>query len=109
MAYDTVLAQRMHTILAEQPELREQKMFGGLAFLLRGNLCCGILGDELMVRVGREQYGAALAHPHTRMMDFTGRPMTGMVMVAAEGVATDEHLAAWVQQGVDYAAALPSK
>ena len=84
-------------------------MFGGLAFMLRGNMCCGIVGDELMVRVGPEQYGAALAQPHARMIDFTGRPMTGMVMVATEALSSDEYLAAWVAQGVAYAGSLPAK
>jgi TfoX/Sxy family transcriptional regulator of competence genes len=109
MAYDEALAQRVRTLLAHQEELRERKMFGGLAFMLRGNMCCGIVGDELMVRVGPERYGAALAQPHARMLDFTGRPMTGMVMVAADGVAADEGLAGWVGQGVTFAASLPAK
>src|SRR5687768_16269669 len=100
MAYDETLAQRVRWLLVEQEELRERKMFGGLAFMLRGNMCCGIVGDELMVRVGPEQYGAALAQSHARMIDFTGRPMTGLVMVTAEGLGSDEHLAAWVMQGV---------
>lgn len=109
MAYDETLAQRVRALLDEQEELRERKMFGGLAFMLRGNMCCGIVGDELMVRVGPEQYGAALAQPHARMIDFTGRPMTGMVMVAAEALGSGEHLAAWVMQGVAYAGSLPAK
>lgn len=75
MAYEETLAQRVRALLVEQEELRERKMFGGLAFMLRGNMCCGIVGDELMVRVGPEQYGGALAQPHARMIDFTGRVM----------------------------------
>jgi TfoX/Sxy family transcriptional regulator of competence genes len=109
MAYDETLAQRVRALLVEQEALRERKMFGGLAFMLRGNMCCGIVGDELMVRVGPEQYGVALAQPHVRMIDFTGRPMTGMVMVAAEALSSDEYLAAWVAQGVAYAGSLPAK
>jgi TfoX/Sxy family transcriptional regulator of competence genes len=109
MAYDQTLAQRVRALLVEQEELRERKMFGGLAFLLNGNMCCGVVGDELMVRVGPEQYGAALAQPFARELDFTGRPMTGMVMVAPEALSSDEHLAAWVMQGVAYAASLPAK
>lgn len=109
MAYDETLAQRVRVLLVEQEALRERKMFGGLAFMLRGNMCCGIVGDELMVRVGPERYGAALAQPHARMIDFTNRPMTGMVMVATEALGSDEHLVAWVMQGVAYAGSLPAK
>src|SRR5688500_4687974 len=109
MAYDESLARRVRVFLANQTELSERKMFGGLAFMVRGNMCCGIVGDELMVRVGPEQYAAALAQPHAREMDFTGRPMTGMVMVAAAGLATDEALEQWVRQGVTFASSLPSK
>ena len=109
MAYDETLAQRVRALLDEQEELSERKMFGGLAFMLRGNMCCGIVGNELMVRVGPEQYGVALAQPHARMIDFTGRPMTGMVMVSAEALGSDEHLDVWVAQGVAYAGSLPAK
>ena len=109
MAYSETLAQRVRAILLEQGEIREQKMFGGLTFMLRGNMCCGILGDALMVRVGPEQVAAALAHPHARRADFTGRPMKGMVMVAPAGVATDEDLADWEGKGVAFAASLSAK
>jgi TfoX/Sxy family transcriptional regulator of competence genes len=109
MAYDENLAGRVRVLLAEQAELTERKMFGGLAFMVRGNMCCGVAGDELMVRVGPEQYAAALAQPHAREMDFTGRSMTGMVMVAAEGLAIDESLEQWVRQGVTFASSLPPK
>lgn len=109
MAYSEALAQRVRALLPAQGEVREQKMFGGLTFMLRGNMCCGILGDELMVRVGPEQFGSALAQPHARMIDFTGRPMKGIVMVAPEGVAADVGLAGWVGKGVAFAASLPAK
>jgi hypothetical protein len=109
MAYDEALAQRVRVLLAAEERLREQKMFGGLVFMLRGNMCCGILGDGLMVRVGPERFEAALAQPHTRIIDFTGRPMTGIVLVTPEGVADDDALAAWVRQGVAFATSLPAK
>jgi TfoX/Sxy family transcriptional regulator of competence genes len=109
MAYSEDLARRIRSTLEDQPGLREKKMFGGLAFLLNGNMCCGIVRDEMMARVGPEQYQAALAMPHARPMDFNGRPMTGMVFVGPEGVATDDTLAEWVQMGVRFAGALPPK
>ena len=87
MAYDERLAERIREILSRKRDMREQKMFGGLCFLLRGNMCCGIVGDELIARVGPDAYDAALARPHARPMDFTGRPLRGMVYVAAPGTA----------------------
>jgi TfoX/Sxy family transcriptional regulator of competence genes len=109
MAYDESLAGRVRALLADQIELSERKMFGGLAFMARGNMCCGIVGEELMVRVGPEQYAAALAQPHAPEMDFTGRPMRGMVMVAANGLASDESLEQWIRQGIMFVSSLPSK
>ncbi len=109
MAYDETLAGRIGAALAGYPDVIEQKMFGGIAFMIRGNLACGVVGDELMVRVGAEAHDAALAQPHARPMDFTGRPMKGLVYVGADGIADDTDLARWVRQGASYAASLPPK
>jgi TfoX/Sxy family transcriptional regulator of competence genes len=109
MAYDESLARRVRAHFADLSDLRERKMFGGLAFMVRDNMCCGIVGDELMVRVGPEQYAAALGQPHAREMDFTGRPMTGMIMVATDGLASDEALEQWIQRGIVFVSSLPSK
>lgn len=109
MAYDEKLADRIRDVLGPRTDVEERKMFGGLAFMLRGNMCCGIVGDELMVRVGADAFTEALARPHAREMDFTGRPSKGMVYVAAEGVRQRRALAGWVQRGVDYALSLPPK
>ncbi|MDH3292288.1 MAG: TfoX/Sxy family protein [Gemmatimonadota bacterium] len=109
MAYDETLAARVRTALANEPGLSEKHMFGGLSFLLNGNMCCGIVGNTLMVRVGPEAYTAALAKPHAREMDFTGRPLRGMTYVAPDGVHTDSALAAWVRRGTAFAASLPPK
>jgi TfoX/Sxy family transcriptional regulator of competence genes len=87
----------------------ERKMFGGLAFLVAGNMACGIVGDDLMLRLGEEGADAALDEPHTRPMDFTGRPMKSMVYVAPAGLAREQELRAWVDRGVAYARSLPSK
>lgn len=109
MAYDEGLARRERAQLAHQADLSERQMFGGLAFMVRGNMCCGIVGEELMVRVGPEQYAAVLAQPHAREMNFTGRSMRGMVMVARDGLATDEVLAQWIRQCIGFVSSLPSK
>ncbi len=109
MAYDERLAERTREVLARKRDVREQKMFGGLCFLLRGNMCCGIAGDELIVRVGPDAYDTSLARPHARPMDFTGRPLRGLVYVAAPGLRTRRSLAQWVDRGVAFASSLPPK
>ena len=82
-------------------------MFGGLTFMVAGQRCCGVLKDELVIRIGSERFAEALAEAHVRPMDFTGRPMTGMVHVAGAGVTTGQALEAWVQRGLDYVASHP--
>ncbi len=109
MAYSEKLAERVHAILDDEPRLVERKMFGGIAFMLRGNMCCGVVGEDLMVRVGPEGYEAALARPQAREMDFTGRPMRGMVYVAAAGLQSKRALKSWVDRGAAYALSLPAK
>jgi TfoX/Sxy family transcriptional regulator of competence genes len=109
MAYDEGLAQRIREALDEREDVSERKMFGGLAFLLGGNLCVGIVGDELMVRVGPDAWAEALAEPHAREMDFTGRTMKGLVYVGTAGFEGDSDLEAWVGRGVAFAGALPPK
>jgi TfoX/Sxy family transcriptional regulator of competence genes len=109
MAYDHDLADRVREQLPAADPITQRQMFGGLAFLLAGNMSVGIMGDELIVRVGRESADEALAQPHARPFDFTGRPMTDWVMVAADGIKTDRDLAAWVERGVAFARSLPPK
>ena len=109
MAYDDDLADRVRALFAERPGVREQKMFGGLAFMLDGNMACGILGSELVVRVGKENLDEALSLPHSRPFDMTGRPMRSFVYVAAEGLADDEELERWAGRGIAYADSLPPK
>jgi TfoX/Sxy family transcriptional regulator of competence genes len=86
VAYDERLAERVRDILAADLSLSERKMFGGLAFMLDGNMCCGIVADRLMLRLGPDLAQDALQQPHVQPMDLTGRPMTGMVYVAADGL-----------------------
>ena len=109
MAYDEGLAQRIREALADADGLMERRMFGGIAFMLHGNMAVGISGDELMVRVGPDGYDEALAQPHARVFDMTGRVMRGWVVVAAEGIADDAALDGWVQQGAEFARSLPAK
>ena len=109
MAYDEGLAQRIRELLHEQAGPVEKKMFGGIGFMVRGNMACGVHKDALIVRVGPENDCAALAKPHTKPFDMTGRPMKGWVMVDPEGYEEQEALEAWVRQGIDFALTLPPK
>ena len=84
-------------------------MFGGIAFLLNGNMCCGVHGDELILRLDREHAEEALGEPHVRVFDLTGSPMKGWVLIAPGGVATDGDLRSWVGRGVAFAGSLPAK
>ena len=84
-------------------------MFGGIAFLLGGNMCVGVVGEELMVRVGPTAYDEALAKPHARAMDFTGKPLRGMVYIAEAGIRSDRGLSGWIERGVVFAGSLPPK
>ena len=109
MAYDEDLADRVRALFLGRDGVREQKMFGGLAFMLNGNMACGLLGSELVVRVGRENLEDALSQPHSRPFDMTGRPMRSFVYVSEEGLTTDDGLAAWAGRSIAYAESLPSK
>jgi TfoX/Sxy family transcriptional regulator of competence genes len=109
MSYDERLAQRVRAELSKIEGLTEKKMFGGVGFMLRGNMACGVHGDDVIVRVGPTNYERALSQPYTAVFDMTGRPMTGWVLVKPEGCKKDSDLRAWVKQGVDYALTLPGK
>ncbi len=109
MAYDEGLAQRLRELLEDRTDVSEKKMFGGLAFLLGGHMCVGVIGDELMVRVGPDAHERELREPHARPMDFTGRPLKGFVYVAVEGFESDTDLGRWVERGVAFAGSLPPK
>ena len=109
MTYALDLARRMRDHLAGLPDLQEKKMFGGVAFLIGGNLACGVHGDSMIVRVGASNYEAALQRPFTRVFDMTGRPMAGWIMVDPPGCEQDRDLQEWIKQGVDFARSLPPK
>jgi len=109
MAFDERLAARIREVLAERPSVVEKKMFGGLTFMVAGHMACGVVGADLMVRVGPDAHEAALQRKHARAMDFTGRSLKGMVYVGADGLKSKKALAGWVGKGVDFAQALPPK
>jgi len=109
VAFDEALAARVRGVLKGSDGLVEKRMFGGIAFLLNGNMCCGVHGDELIVRLDPERAEAALSDRHVRVFNLTGRPMKGWVLIARGGVATDEALRSWVGRGSDFAGSLPPK
>jgi TfoX/Sxy family transcriptional regulator of competence genes len=109
MAFDEALADRIRDLLGARADVTERRMFGGIAFMVAGNMAVGIVGDDLMVRLDPADAERALSEPHTRPMDFTGKPAKNMVFVDAEGTAGDADLAGWVDAGADFAASLPPK
>ena len=109
MPYDEGVADRIRSVLGGHAGISEMRSFGGLSFLLNGNMCCGVLNDELVVRGGPDAYDDALAREHARMMDFTGRPMKGWLYVGSVGFSEDADLEDWVALGIDFASSLPAK
>ncbi len=109
MAYDEGLVERIREVLQDTPAIGEKKMFGGVCFTLKGNMVCGVNGNDLMVRVGPEQFSALLKRPHAREMDFTGRPMKGFLFVADNGTAEDDALSFWVTACLKFVSTLPAK
>lgn len=109
MAYDEDVADRVRAALAGTPRVQERKMFGGIAFMVRGHMSIGVVKDELMVRVGGHAYGKALSRPHAREMDFTGRPLKGFVYVTPEGFRTERDLREWVAMALAFVSAQAPK
>lgn len=113
MAHDELLRRtlevRIRAVLGPLPELEEKKMFGGVGFLVNGNMACGVHKNGLIVRVGLEKHAWAMAQPHTRPFDMTGHPMSGWVVVDPPGCATESALKAWVELGLAFALSLPWK
>jgi TfoX/Sxy family transcriptional regulator of competence genes len=109
MAYDEHQARRIGDLLAGQPGLVEKRMFGGVGFIVQGNMACGLHKDGLIVRVGPQRYEEALARPGTRPFDMTGKPMAGWVLVQAGSYEEDDLLREWVDWGLRFALSLPSK
>lgn len=110
MAYDKALADRIRKALGRQPALTEKEMFGGIGFMIRGNMACGVIGRDLIVRVGPQADQAALAEAYVRPFDLSaGRPAKGWVLVKPAGVKTPGALKKWVERGVAFARSLPAK
>ncbi len=110
MAYDEGLAQRLREYFEDRPDVVEKKMFGGIAFMVRGNMSVGVTNTgDLMVRVGKESHEEAMAQPHARPMDFTGKEMKGFVYVGPQGIESDEALAAWIERSLHFVLSLPAK
>ena len=109
MAYDEMLASRIREAFAGANDVAEKKMFGGIAFMVKGHMAVGIVDNDLMVRVGESEFEAALKRPHARVMDFTGRPMRGFLFVGAAGIKTDKALSEWLKLAAAHARSLPPK
>src|SRR3954447_18672967 len=109
MAYDEALAARIRDWLADAPGVTERKMFGGICFMVNGNMCAGVTKDRLMARVGRPSYEDALKRPGAYEMDFTGRPMVGIVFLNSDAVASDETLSSWLEPCLEFASSLKHK
>ncbi len=109
MAYDQALERRLRSIFSDRKDVEVKKMFGGLCFMASKHMCCGILGDTLMARVGPEQYAKCLSEEHAREMDFTGKALKGMIYVTAEGIAEDADLQKWVDRCAKFISSLPSR
>jgi TfoX N-terminal domain len=109
MAFDEALADRVRDLLGARPEVTERRMFGGIAFMLRGNMAVGVSGEELMVRMEPGDVERAVTAPEVRHFEMSGRATRGFVLVGPEATATDDGLARWVDAGADYAATLAPK
>lgn len=109
VAYDEALADRVRELLSARADVSERTMFGGLVFMLAGNMACGVLGEDLIVRLDRDESERALQEDGIRPFDFTGKPMKGIVYVSPERTSDDAGLAEWVETGADFAATLPPK
>jgi hypothetical protein len=109
VAFDEQLADRVRELISAHADLSERRMFGGIGFMLAGNMAVGVIGEDLIVRLDPEDAQRALAEPGVREFDFTGRPMNGWVYVGPEATAEDEALEGWVEAGAGFAATLPEK
>jgi hypothetical protein len=109
MAYDVELTERMRKVVERMATASEKKMFGGVAFMINGNMACGVNGMGMIVRVGEAAFERAMQRPYVHVFDMTGKPMKGWVVVDSVGVQDDTQLKGWVEAGIDFASSLPPK
>ncbi len=109
MPYDETLATRVRPLMSRRKGFAEKKMFGGIGYLLNGNMCCGVWKEFLILRVGPDAYELALAEPFVKEFDITGRPMRGWIMVEPGGIEDADDLKSWIKQAAKFASALPTK
>jgi hypothetical protein len=109
VAFDTILADRIRHQLARRKNLTERKMFGGVCFLLNGNMCCGVLGADLIIRVDPEETESILRRKHARVFDFSGKPSRNMVYVGPGALQKDADLKQWLQITLNVVKSLPPK
>jgi hypothetical protein len=109
VAFDAILADRIRHHLARKKNFTERKMFGGVCFLLNGNMCCGVLGPDLIIRVKPKQAESILGEKHTRIFDFSGRPSKSMVYVGPKALEKDADLQRWLQMSLAFVKSLPPK
>jgi len=109
MAYSEELAQRIRDVLSARDGVTERKMFGGVGWMVNGNMACGAMGDNLLVRLDRNDTDRVLAEPHVQLMQMGTRTMRGFFTVDAAALAADAELARWIDAGAEYAASLPPK
>ncbi|MGN8224310.1 TfoX/Sxy family protein [Gracilimonas sp. BCB1] len=109
MAFDEGLAERVRNLLQNRDNVVEKKMFGGLCFMVSGHMTIGIVNDKLMARIGPDQYEECLTKPHAIKMDFTGRPMKGMIYVLPEGLQEDQDLKTWLDTCLSFTSSLTPK
>ena len=109
MAYNEELAERMRAVLKRKPDIVEKKMFGGIGFLIGGNMACGVNKQDLILRLSEDDFEKALKQPHVRIFDMTGRPMKGWIMVSSDGYKSDKALLGWIEKGIAVARSLPRK
>ena len=109
MAYDERLAKRLSNFIAKRDDFHEQKMFGGVGFLLRGNMCFGVYKNDLILRLGEARANKAFKRKEVKPFDITGRAMKGWVMVTPAGTKLEKSLRAWVKQAIDFVSQMPRK
>jgi TfoX/Sxy family transcriptional regulator of competence genes len=109
MAYDETLAARIRQSLARRKNVEDKRMFGGIGFLLNGNMLVGVWKDSLIVRIGPDEHQEAVLETHVKEFDITGKPMKGWVLVEPQGVVDDDQLNEWIQRALKFVGKLPAK